>query len=350
MTEHGRYIYGIIQANEKKSFGPIGLGEPKKEVYIVPHQDISAVVSDLPIIVYDSLTKDKVVKDLFCHQSVTEKVMKNHTIIPMKFGTFADAEEEVYQILKTGYKQFKEILDLLNNKIELDVVALWNKEIIFKEIAEEKEIKEFKEKTTSDPAGPQDEDRIKLGRMVEKFLKRKNVKYAKEILKALKDKAADFCTHDTLDDSMIFNSSFLLDRNGEKDFDKRLNELDEKHEKKINFRCVGPLAPYSFSTIEVKKVGFGDIDKARRILGLGEEITPKEIKSAHRKLVFKYHPDQNPQANPFDKEFNELTQANKLLLEYCQSDRCSLRKEDVKDSILIKIVKLADEPVRILDP
>ncbi len=346
MTEQGRYIYGIIQANEKKSFGSIGLGDPKKEVYIVPHQDISAVVSDSPIMTYDSMTKDKVVSDLFCHQSVIEKVMKNHTIIPMKFGTFADAEEEIGQILKTGHKQFKETLDLINNKIELDVVALWNKETIFKEIAEEKEIKRFKEKIASSPAGPQLNDRVKLGRMVEKFLKRKNLEFAEEILCALKEIAFDFCRHDTLDDMMILNSSFLLDRNREKDFDKRLNELDEKYKKRINFKCVGPLAPYSFSTVEVRKIGFEDVDKARKLLGLKEEITPQEIKSAHRKLVFKYHPDKNLQGNSFDKEFNELTQAYKFLLEYCQSDRCSLQKEDVGDSILIKIVKLSDEPER----
>jgi len=346
MSEKGKYIYGIIQANERKNFGSIGLGDPKKEVYIVPHQDISAVVSDSPIIVYDSMTKDRVVKDLFCHQSVIEKVMEDYTIVPMKFGTFAEAEEEVSQILKTGHKQFKETLDLINNKIELDVVALWNKETIFKEIAEEKEIKEFKERITSDPAGPQDEDRIKLGQMVEKSLKRRNAECAKEILSTLKDKATEFCTHDTLDGTMILNSSFLLDRDREEDFDKRLNDLDKKFKKRINFRCMGPLAPYSFSTIEVKKVGFEDIDKARRILGLGEEITPKEIKSAHRKLAFKYHPDQNPQANPFDKEFNELTQAYKLLLEYCQSGPCSLRKGDASDFILIKVLKVAEEPER----
>jgi hypothetical protein len=345
MNEHGRYIYGIIQTNEKKSFGAIGLGDPQKEVYTIPNQDISAVISDSTIVAYDSMTKDRVVKDLFCHQSVIEKVMKNHSIIPMKFGTFAE-EEEVAKILKAGYKQFKETLGLVSNKIELDVVALWNRETIFKEIAEENEIKEFKEKIASGPPGPQLNDRVKLGRMVEKSLKKKIFEHREEILCALKEKAFDFCRHDTLDDIMILNSSFLLEKDREKDFDKRLNELDEKYQKRINFRCVGPLPPYSFSTIELKKVGFEDIDKARRLLGLGEEIIPSEIKSAHRKLAFKYHPDKNPQGNSFDKKFNELTQANKLLLEYCQSDRCSLRKEDVKDSILIKILKIADEPER----
>jgi len=349
----GRYIYGIIQTNEKKNFCSIGLNDLKKEVYTVPYQDISAVVSDSPIIAYDSMTKDQVVKDLFCHQWVIEKVMKYHTIIPVKFGTFTEKEKEVLEILKNGYKQFMEALNLISNKIELDLVALWNKEIIFKEIAEEREIKELKEKIASDPADPQLDDRIKLGRMVEKSLKKKNLEYAEEILGALKEKAFDFCTHDTLDNIMILNSSFLLDRNREKDFDKKLNELDEKYNKKINFRNVGPLPPYSFSTIEVKKWQFEDIDKARRLLGLGEEITRSDIKNAHRKLAFKYHPDKNPEGAPFDKNFNELTQSYKLLLEYCQSDltaqntcRCSLRKENVENSILIKILKMAEEPER----
>jgi hypothetical protein len=346
MSEKGKYIYGIIQANDKKSFGSIGLGDLKKEVYAVSHQDISAVISDSPIIVYHSMTKDKVVSDLLCHQSVIERVMEDHTIIPMKFGTFAEEEKEVVEILKTGYGQFKDTLGLMSNKIELDVVALWNKEIIFKEIAEEKEIKEFKEKIASGPPDPPLSDRVKLGRMVEKSLKRKNLEYAEEILLVLKEESLDFCTHDTLDNTMILNSSFLLDKEREEDFEKRLNELDEKFSRKINFRCVGPLAPYSFSTIEVKKLKFVDIDKARRLLGLGEEITPKEIKSAHRKLAFKYHPDQNPQGSSFDKKFNELNQAYKLLLEYYQSGLCSLPKEDANDSILIKILKIAEKPER----
>jgi len=353
MSEKGKYIYGIIQSNGKRGFGSIGLGNPKKEVYTIPHQDISAVVSDLKIIAYPSMTKDKVVSDLFGHQSVIEKVMKNHTIIPMKFGTFVEGEEEIANILKSGYEQFKQTLSWMNNKIELDVVALWNRESIFKELAEEEEIKEFKEKIASNPAGPQLDDQISLGRMVEKSLKKKNLEYGEEILCALKEKAFDFCIHDTLDDIMILNSSFLLDTDREKDFDKKLNELDETYKKRINFRCVGPLAPYSFSTIEVKKLGFEAVDQARRLLGLGEEASLSEIKSAHRKLVFKYHPDKNPQKTSFDKEFNELTQAYKLLLEYCQSDleaqkscRCSLRKENVKDSILIKVSKTSEEPKR----
>ena len=36
---------------------------------------------------------------------------------------------------------------------------------------------------------------------------------------------------------------------------------------------------------------FEEIDKARRLLGLGDRATLKEIKQAYRKMAFRYHPD-----------------------------------------------------------
>jgi hypothetical protein len=346
VSQKGKYIYGIVPIEQSKSLAIIGSDDPRKEIYTVPYQDISAVVSDSLIIDYNSMTKDRVVKELFSHQKVIEKVMENHTIIPMKFGTFAADEEEVLQILKTGHRRFRETVNTMTGRIELDVVALWNKELIFKEIAEESEIQEFKKRIASNPADPQLEDRIRLGGMVEKALKKRNLECAEEILCSLQEKASDLSAHETLDNTMILNASFLIDRDREKDFDEKLDELDEKYEGKINFRCVGPLPPYSFSTVEVKKIGFETIDKARRLLGLEERASRSEVKSAHRKLVFECHPDKNPQGGPSDNKFNELTQAYKILLEYCQSDRCSLRKEDVKDSILINILRIAEAAER----
>ena len=37
---------------------------------------------------------------------------------------------------------------------------------------------------------------------------------------------------------------------------------------------------------------FEEIDGARRLLGLGEAATLKEIKQAYRKMAFCYHPDR----------------------------------------------------------
>ena len=42
---------------------------------------------------------------------------------------------------------------------------------------------------------------------------------------------------------------------------------------------------------------FEKIDNARKLLGLGEEATIEEIKSAYKDLSLKYHPDRCKEKN-----------------------------------------------------
>lgn len=124
MTGDGRFIYGFISANEQKNLGCAGI--EGGEVHTLPYQDIAAVVSDTPIIQFDSLPKESLLRNLAVYQSVIEKVMETYHIIPMKFGTMVQGEEELERILEKGYGQINTNLKKMENKIELDVAALWS--------------------------------------------------------------------------------------------------------------------------------------------------------------------------------------------------------------------------------
>ncbi len=50
-----------------------------------------------------------------------------------------------------------------------------------------------------------------------------------------------------------------------------------------------------------------------KILGINKSATPKEIKSAYRKLARKLHPDLNPNDNDAKKNFQEINEANEVL-------------------------------------
>jgi curved DNA-binding protein len=50
-----------------------------------------------------------------------------------------------------------------------------------------------------------------------------------------------------------------------------------------------------------------------KILGIDKGATPKEIKSAYRKLARKYHPDLNPNDKDAKKKFQEINEANEVL-------------------------------------
>jgi curved DNA-binding protein len=50
-----------------------------------------------------------------------------------------------------------------------------------------------------------------------------------------------------------------------------------------------------------------------KLLGIEKSATPKEIKSAYRKLARKYHPDLNPNDKDSKKNFQQINEANEVL-------------------------------------
>ena len=334
----GIYLYGIVDTAEEKSLGIEGTNA-YGEVYTIPHQDISAVVSDSEMVNYTTLVKDVVARYLLRHQQVIEKIMDSYTIIPMKLGTYAFNIREVEEILSKGYTMFKDIFRKVNNKIEIDVVATWSDlNSIIKEIGEEQDVKRLKEESMSKPEGVSFEDQIKIGNRIKNSLDNKRERCALEIETGLKDVSIDFRKHDLMDDRMIFNMAFLIDKNKKTEFERRLDELDAIFNEKLNFRCVGPLPPYSFYTLEIKKMQFEEIEWARKKLGLNNFTNKEEIKKAYHRLAFSSHPDRNPNTPDTGNEFDETTKAYRILLEYCQGDSCSFNEEEFKkNSILVKV-------------
>jgi hypothetical protein len=77
---------------------------------------------------------------------------------------------------------------------------------------------------------------------------------------------------------------------------------------------------------------FTQIDRARKVLGLGERATLEEIKDAYRELSLKYHPDR---CKDSDKRKNEemaksVNWSKNVLLTYCAGYRYSFREKDVR--------------------
>jgi len=328
------YIYGVIQTEKGKNFGPIGFGG-RDEVYTIIYLDLAAVVSDSLPAPLATFPKEEIVRYLFAHQAVIERIMREHTIIPLKFGTTAGSAEEVKGILEKGYPKFKDALEAMEGKVEFDVVAIWNKDSVFKDISQEEEIIRFKQSLGPQPSA---EDRVKLGRMVEGFLSKKKELLAPEIIAALAEVSEDFRLHDTLDATMIINTAFLIQKAGQEAFDQRLDEIDRTYDGRLNFRQVGPLPPYSFGTVEVKKADLEEIVRASKILGLSQEATLSQIKEAYWNLSSECHPDKHPGDVAVRKRFEDVSWAYQLLAEYCGGERFSSQKKDARAFVKVDLV------------
>lgn len=94
----GKYVYCVIQSADPLKFGAAGVGDNGTEIHTVHYRDLAAVVSDVPLGVLDS-TRENVL----AHERVNEIVMRDHTVIPMSFGTIFKTRDDIVQLLRSAY-------------------------------------------------------------------------------------------------------------------------------------------------------------------------------------------------------------------------------------------------------
>jgi len=77
---------------------------------------------------------------------------------------------------------------------------------------------------------------------------------------------------------------------------------------------------------------FEQIDEARKLLGLGEFASLKQVKAAYKRAANRYHPDKCKDENMAmcDEMMKKINEAHELIMEYCAKYSYSFQVEDVK--------------------
>ena len=248
MAKEGKYIYCIINGDEGRNFGPIGIGKRGDIVSTIGFNDVSAVISSSPVTRY-VIDPD----NLMAHEKVIEAVMKDYTVLPVRFCTIANSAEEVRTFLRRQHGEFKGLLHDLDNKVEMGLKARWNHmDRIFEEIAQtDPRVKELKNRVGRSKEADGDE-KIILGKAVKAALDEKKEQLAEKILRRFKRLTLDTHQNDVMGDDMFLNAVFLIDRTREKQFDFLVEDLAEEYDNQADFKLVGPAPPFNFVSIEMK--------------------------------------------------------------------------------------------------
>lgn len=245
-SRSGKYVYCIIGSREPLSFGPIGIGVEPAEVHTINYGAIAAVVSDTPIEVYDP-TRENVL----AHERVNEAVMRDHTVIPMSFGTVFKTREDIIELLRTASDAFRDVLGKMQNKLEFGLKVLWEPETIIKEIElQDENVRRLKREISSEK-GSTYFARMQYGRVVDSLLQEHSTRYVNEIFSSLRDVCVASRANKPIGEKMIVNGAFLVSRDKEADFDARVRQIGAKLDK-LTFKYTGPWPPYNFVNIRLK--------------------------------------------------------------------------------------------------
>ncbi len=245
-ANRGKYVYCIMRTSDQLKFGPIGIGVEPADVITVNFKDLAAVVADVPMGVLDP-TRENVL----AHQRVNETVMKDHTVLPMSFGTVFKTADDIVELLRSAYDAFGDVLHKMQNKFELGLRVLWDRDLVIKEIeAEDEGLRRLKGEIAS-ARGSTYFARVQYGRAVDSALQQRSERYVAEIFEALRDVAVASRTNKPIGDKMILNAAFLVSRDKEQGFDARVKEIGARYDK-LNFKFTGPWPPYNFVNIRLK--------------------------------------------------------------------------------------------------
>ena len=245
--EGGKYVYCIIRSDRAREFGSIGIGGGQR-VYTVGFNNLAAVVSDTPIVIYDP-TRENVL----AHEFVNETVMREHTVIPMSFGTVFRSEDDVSELLRSTHQAFSDVLDKMRDKIEFGLKILWEREKVIANIERDNdEIRRLKDEISRNTASSTYFARMQLGRLIESALEEMSSRYVGDIHDSLKPVAVASRSNKPIGDLMILNAAFLVDRSQESAFDEKVKEVSRKYEDLLRFKYSGPWPPYNFVNIKLK--------------------------------------------------------------------------------------------------
>ncbi len=245
-ASRGKYVYCIIESTEPLRFGPIGIGTDPSDVYTVHYRNLAAVVSDAPLEVLDS-TRENVL----AHERVNETVMREHTVIPMSFGTIFKTREDIVEMLRSAAEAFGDVLNKMQNKLEFGLKVLWDREQAIREVESEDEDIGRLKKEISSQKGPTYFARMQYGRLIDTALQTKSERYVAEILERLREVSVASRINKPIGDKMIMNAAFLISRDQEQAFDAKVKAIAGRFDK-LTFKYTGPWPPYNFVNIRLK--------------------------------------------------------------------------------------------------
>ncbi|ARI76456.1 GvpL/GvpF family gas vesicle protein [Halobacillus mangrovi] len=246
--ENGVYVFCCIHVEDEKDFGSVHFEGEDRPIFTVSYKDAAMVAIEAPIKIYHP-KKDNLMK----HQQVISNVMENeNAVVPISFGNVFQSLEDTEVLLKNLYPQLAKLFPEVSNKIEIGLKVVGKKEWLENQVEQNEGVMKQKQNVANKSEAAGYFDRIKLGEMAQNFFNKLKKEVEHDIHESLTKLSVSAKSNETLGEKMLLNGAYLIDRDKEEAFDKKVNDLHERWKGKVDFKYTGPWPAYNFINIKLK--------------------------------------------------------------------------------------------------
>jgi len=315
------YLIHCVIENEMASTAHL---MPDARLSSVRYRDIAVVVREVDAKIAEELeSHEEELRDwLEVYQQTNIDIFRHCTMLPLRFGTMVGHKAEVEDFVSVSYMHLKWALGSLRGKAEFAVHLSWDLNAVLQEIGSDTQwLSEAKESIELS-------DKLEIGSLLFKAADAKKKEITNSVHSRLSEISLDSSEGRSVDESIIMNRSYLIEKAAEETFDKVMEELAKEGESYLSIKYMGPMPPYSFAPLEFKLGNFELIDEARRRLSLPEHAGFEDVKSSYRRLSLEHHPDKNPGDEQASERFRQINEAYRILEAYCYSCEGSLESRE----------------------
>lgn len=236
----GYYLYGFVRSAHLPP-GPVPGGVEDRPVQGIAEGELGALVSE----VGDRIVPRRA--SLLAHAEVLRQALDRGPVLPLRFGYVMADDMSVRVELARRAGELSELLDSLNDRVELQVSALYREDVLLREVlAENPAIAAAQERIRGRPAAAVHFERIRLGEHVAHAVEAKRAADGEQILRALEPLAVGVAPEDPRHERMVVSAAFLVERDRLDDFDAQVERVSRERAERMEFKLIGPRPAHSF--------------------------------------------------------------------------------------------------------
>ncbi len=284
-------VYAVAPSAKATAFDADDLPHEVGPVFFVQNGPFSALVGPAEGASEQPLDRRTALLRLVKHQQIVEAVLQELPLLPVKFATTLPSRDAVARFLGEGAAQFAATFEALGNRMQHEVTVSWDLNRVFAEIMQDAELTAMRDALSANPEAATEADRAAFGKRVKTALDARREQMQAIFKAAFAECTDQMVVQPVVEDQMVWGAALLLGETDEDLLDALLHRLDASFEGHLDFRCVGPMPPYSFASITVAQPDAVAINVARQELGRDTSVPVAAIKQAWHNLARIHHPD-----------------------------------------------------------
>lgn len=248
----GIYVYGVVPSDAETTDEARGVGDPPASVEIVTHDDIAALVSEVPV--EAELGKPE---DLAAHARLLDATAGALPVLPLRFGAvLADREAVEQELLAANHDEFANALHELEGRTEFIVKGRYEEDSLLHDILDEnRRARQLRDAIVDKPPDATRNQRIELGEIVNNTVAAKRDQDTRDLIDALRPLEFDAVVREPSHERDAVYVAYMVETDRLDEFREAVDEWANRHGDGIDTRLLGPVAPYDFVVSSAEQEG-----------------------------------------------------------------------------------------------